>query len=142
MNLETFNVENLPNQKDRKPYIGVNQASGTLRFNPEAVEKMKLKADNMIWLHHDKENPGDWYLEVVKEKGFVLRKKSVTGPHGLVTQSCKLVRKIFDTIGYTGKSGHIGIGAEPVKEDKKTLWPLITAKLINPAPIITAADKN
>jgi len=135
MKLETFNTENVQNQRSGTPMIGVNHLSGTIRFNPAAVEKIGLVKDMMIFLHHDKDNPGDWYLEIVKEKGFLLRKKSITGEKGLVTQSCKLVRKIFETVKYNGKSGNIGIGAEPLKVDKLKLWPLITAKLINLSPI-------
>lgn len=129
MRLATFNISNLPNMRVQKPNIGVNQKSGTVRINGAAVDRMKLKENMQVQFHHDEDNAGDWYLEIVKDNGFLLRKKSVTGEHGLVTQSCALVRKIFDSINFEGISGQILIGAEPVKDGDKKLWPLITSSL-------------
>ena len=129
MKLTTFNTTNIPNARKQTANIGVNQKSGTLRINGAAVERMKLKENMQVQFHHDDENKGDWYLEIVKHDGFLLRKKTVTGEHGLVTQSCALVRKIFESIKFEGASGQILIAAEPVKDGDKKLWPLITSSL-------------
>ena len=134
MKLETFNPEKLPNMKTSIPLILMSSTSGTINFNVSACEKLGLKQDMQIQLLHDAENPGDWYLEIVKENGFLLREKKIPNPaikSSVLTQSTKLVRKIFETVEYLGTSGHVTIATDPIKADKKTLWPLITAKLIN-----------
>ena len=129
MQLTTFNTKNIPNARKQTANIGVNQKSGTLRINGAAVERMKLKENMQVQFHHDDESKGDWYLEIVKQDGFLLRKKSVAGEHGLVTQSCAQVRKIFESIDFEGISGQILIAAEPVKDGDNKLWPLITSSL-------------
>ena len=131
MKLKTYNPEELPSARLTTPVIGLSSKSGTFRFNPTAVEKLGLKANNQIMIHQDEENPADWYLEIVKEKGFLARKKKTTGEFGLLIQSCPLVRKIFDSVDCKKISGSILIGSEPIKFEKRTLWPLITAKLVN-----------
>ena len=75
MKLETFNPEKLPNMKTSIPLILMSSTSGTINFNVSACEKLGLKQDMQIQLLHDAENPGDWYLEIVKENGFLLREK-------------------------------------------------------------------
>ena len=131
MKLKTFSPENLPNSRSLKPVIGLNQKSGTLRFNSAFVEKLGLKPDSMVQYHQDEDEPSDWYIEIVKKDGFILREKSgQTGAGGLVMQSTALVRKIFDSISFIGLAGNISAG-EQVQVAGKKLWPLITIALVN-----------
>jgi hypothetical protein len=131
MKLKTFSPENLPSARNLKPAIGLNHKSGTLRFNSAFVEKLGIKPDCLVQYHQDEEEPSDWYIEIVKKDGFVLREKSgQTGAGGLVMQSTALVRRIFDSIAYTGLAGNISAG-DPVQHSGKKLWPLITVALVN-----------
>ena len=129
MKLKSFSPENLPNQRVSKPQIGLNQTNGTVRFNKAVVEQIAIDDKDQVKFHQDEEEPGDWYVEVVKENGFPLRSKSsATGEGGLVLQSTALVRKIFDSINYNFVSGNVTVG-EPVKNNKQLLFPLITSQL-------------
>jgi hypothetical protein len=132
MKLKTFNILNVPNQRRQSAaMIGCNKKSGTFRFNEAAVLKMGLKNHNLIDFHQDEDDTEAWYLEVVKKDGFVLRFKNSVSPKGLVTQSSIMARTIFESVKCTKASGHIKIGAEAIKFEKRILWPLITASLVN-----------
>lgn len=131
MNLKTFTPENTPSLRGstKQPLIGVSQKSGVFRINMVAKDLMKLKNGQHVFFHQDEDNAADWYLEVVKSGGFDLREKENLTPGGLYLQSAAIAQKIFQSVECTDKSGHILIAKEPVVQDKKTLWPLITAKL-------------
>ncbi len=134
MKLKTFDTDNIQSTKgsSKKPLIGVNSKSGTIRINATAVDLTGLKKGQFVKFHQDEKKEDDWYLEVVKEKnGFLLREKESITPKGLITQSTGLVRKIYDSVAYIGASGHLQVGTEAVKFEGRTLWPLITGLLRN-----------
>ena len=81
-------------------------------------------------LLQDEDDPENWYLQVVKSDGFVLREKQSGNYKNLVFASTALVRLVFESVAYEGKSGRVLIG-EPIKHGKATLHTLITLKLRN-----------
>ncbi len=132
MNLQTFNPENLPSVKgsSKRPLIGFSAKAGTFRINRTAVEKIKLKSDDCIVVHQNADEISEWYLEVVKVGGFILRQKPNITPGGLIFQSIPLARKIMDSVKCINISGHLQVAPEAVKNGKQVLWPLFTGKLI------------
>jgi len=132
MKLETFNADNLRNKRVFIPQISISTKTGSINFNAGATEKLNLKVGDQIQLLHDQEQPGDWYVEIVKKDGFVLRgKKNPNGTFNcLITQSCKLAKKIFESVDCKKASGQIGIAEKAIQFEKRTMWPLITAKLL------------
>lgn len=132
MNLKTFNPQNIPNRRQMTACIGINIKNGSLRFNREAYLRMKLSNEMQIQFLHDEDDIGQWYLEIVKKDGFKLRKGNIISKnHSLIFQSCSLVKEIFDSVNFIGISGYILIAPEPIQINKKILYPLITAKLLN-----------
>lgn len=131
MNLKTFTPDSIPSLRGstKQPLIGINQKAGGFRINIVAKELMKLKAGQHIIFHQDDDTPADWYIEVVKTGGFDLRERETITPGGLYMQSAGMAQKIFQSVECTHRSGHILVAKEPVVKDKRTLWPLITAKL-------------
>lgn len=130
MKLKTFNLTNTPSVgRTQLPQIGVNIKSGLIRINKAACELMQLEGTHQIAFLQDEAEPGDWYLEIVKKDGFPVRGK-INQP-GLFAQSTTIVRNIFDSMSYIKLSGIIRIAKEPVKLDKRLLWPLLTTNLKN-----------
>jgi len=128
MKLNIFTPDNTNSYSRRRgPAISIN-VKGSIRINPAGLELIGATDKHAIVLHQDGTTPEDWYLEVVKSGGFPLRSNMGTAG-GLITNSAGLVKKIFASVGFDGKSGVAGIAPEPVKFEGKKLWPLITARL-------------
>lgn len=133
MKLQTFNTKNCQSSSGRqsKPSIGLNTKNGVFRLNKSACELIGLKEKHSITFHHDEESEGDWYLEIVKEDGFELRPQNKTINNVLVFNSSTLARKIAESVAFEKETGTIYLPKSPVKHDKRTLWPLLTASLRN-----------
>lgn len=130
MKLKTFNLSNTPSAgRTQLPQIGVNIKSGLIRINKAACELTKLAAADQLVFLQDEDEPGDWYLEIVKKDGFPLRVKE--NQPGMFSQSVSIVRNIYVSMEYKKLSGIIRIAKEPVKLDKRLLWPLLTTNLKN-----------
>ena len=130
MKLKTFNTTNVQSLgRTQSPFFQVNSSTGLFNINKTAAELIGLKDNSQIQFHQSEDDPADWYVEVVKTDGFVVRYKENVGK-GFLFNSTKLCRLILDSIAYTGNSGRIYIG-ESVKNGKQILFTLITAKLIN-----------
>jgi hypothetical protein len=133
MKLKSYDAVNLPNARTTAPKIGINCKSGAIRFNQIACDQIGLQPGQLVKFHNDEAEPMDWYLEIVKKDGFVIREKSKSAlaEGGLIIQSTSLTRLIFDSVAFEGNSGSITVGKESVDFEKRKLWPLITAALKN-----------
>lgn len=130
MKLKSFNAETCVNKRATgKSSIGINVKCGLFRINHEACNKLGIGEGSQISLHQDEETPADWYLLASDPKGFEVRSNKSVGK-GVVFNKTSLAREIAESVSFDGKSGQILIGAEPIKHDKKTYWPLITTSLI------------
>jgi hypothetical protein len=133
MKFQTFNTKNCQSTVGRqtKPFIGINTKNGVFRINKSACELIGLSAKHSITFHHDEENEGDWYIEIVKEDGFELRQQSKDIANVLIFNSSTLARKIAESVAFEKETGTIYLPKTPVKHEKRTLWPLLTASLRN-----------
>jgi hypothetical protein len=77
MKLKVFNTTNITSisNRDKKPFIQVNNKVGIFNINNSAADLLDLKDGDMVQLLQDEENPEDWFIEKVKEDGFVVRDK-------------------------------------------------------------------
>jgi hypothetical protein len=129
MKLKTFNTTNVTSNRSFSPSIGVNSKTGLFNINPSACEKIGLKEGTCVQFHQDEDDPENWYLEIVKDNGFTLRKnENIT--KGTFLNCSYIARKIFDSVGYIEMSGRLKIG-ETVTIGKRDLVTLITAGLRN-----------
>jgi hypothetical protein len=129
MNLKTFNATNVASIREMRPFIGLNQKTGLFNFNRAACDMIGLQDGDQIQFHQDADNEETWYLEVVTDSGFILRKKdNVTS--GLLFNNTQMVRKIFQSMAYVENGGRILIG-EVIENKKQKLITLVTASLKN-----------
>jgi hypothetical protein len=134
MKLKEFNAENTTTLRgagvNATPKIGLNTKVGLFNFNKPACELMGLKKGDQIIIHQDEEDPENWFLEKVKQKGFTLRdKENVT--KGLLFNNTTLARAIGASVSFTGQSGRILIAGKPTEFEKRKLWGLLTSSLKN-----------
>lgn len=129
MNLRTICPDTIP-AKARKmhAFIGISK-SGVIRINKAAVEKLGLTPKDQIVFHQDESSAQDWYVEKVKQGGFVLAANNGQVPGGYTIQNSYLVNLILDSCN--ANAGRILIG-EPVTIEKKKMVTLITASLNDP----------
>lgn len=130
MKLKAFNSETCVSVRTRttKASIGINTKTGFCRINKIFCEKVGIKNGDKISFHQDEEAKEDWFLLVNDPMGFEVReRKTISG--GLVFGNTTLVRKITESVAFEGLSGQVLLASEPIIEDEKKYWPLITASL-------------
>jgi hypothetical protein len=132
MKLKEFNTETCVTTRAHTgvPCIGVNVKAGLFRLNPEAQQLVNLKDGDQVVFLQDEEDPANWYLEKVKEKGFVLRMKETSGK-GLVFNNRAVAKEIAESVSFTGHSGKCLIAGEATEFKKRQLWGVITGTLLN-----------
>jgi hypothetical protein len=133
MKLKEFNVENTVSERYtpvQVPALGINVKSGLFRLNKAAAELIGAKVDELVVLHQDEEEPTDWYIEKVKEKGFKLRFKDNVGS-GLFFNSAPLAKAIADSVEFNGKGGKVLVAGKPTDFQKRKLFGLLTGGLKN-----------
>lgn len=130
MKLKEFNTETCvtPRIYNGVPCININVKVGLFRLNPEAQKLVNLQDGDQIVFLQDEEDPANWYLEKVKEKGFVLRMKETSGK-GLVFNNIAVGRQIADSVAFTGNSGKCLIAGEATEFKKRQLWGVLTGTL-------------
>lgn len=131
MNLKTYNAENCRASRSNRPVIGINVKSGVFSINREAADLMGLKSGDKVEIHQDQDNEGDWYLAKSNGVGFPVRMPKDDAARVLVFNNTRLCRAIADSVVYTGRSGKLLVGTDPVTYEKVKYWPLITANLKN-----------
>jgi hypothetical protein len=131
MKLKEFNADNCASAPGGKsPTVALNTKTGLFRINKEACVLMDLSANDQIKFHQDEEEEGDWYIEKVKEGGFVLREKE-TITKGLIFCSSHLAKKIAESVSFSGQSGNCLVAGKPTEFQKRKLFGLLTATLRN-----------
>jgi len=123
MKLLEFNAENCPPQREGKPSLQVNQKTGLFTFNKFAIEGLKLKPGQLVVIHQDEEDAANFYVEIVKERGFLLKDKKAASPC-MSFSSTLLARKIGDAFEETG-SYTFNISVQPTAFGKRTLYGLL-----------------
>ena len=79
--------------------------------------------------HQDEDNEEDWYIEVVKEKGFPVRHKE--GTDYLSLNKVAVCKQIYDSLAYEKQCGKCLIAGVPMMQDKRKLWAILTTSLKN-----------
>ncbi len=123
MKLIEFNAENCPSAREGKPMLHVSHTTGIFSFNRYAIEELKLKVGIMVVLHQDEKEAENFYLEIVKEKGFPLRNKKGASP-AVSFSSIVIARKIGDAFDAAG-SCSFNIAIEPTMFEKRKLHGLL-----------------
>jgi hypothetical protein len=129
MKLKVFNTTNVLQVRTTQPFIHCNKSTGLICINKEAAAKLKLKPGDQVQFLQDESEEETWFLEKVAKDGFEVRSTKNTSPALMFNSSC-LVRKIFESVAFEGKSGRLKIGEE-VAFQKRSLITLITAGLRN-----------
>ena len=130
MKLKTFNTTNVTSIRETAPFMHCNKTTGLFNINRTACQALGLKAGNQIQFHQSEDEESDWYCEVVAKDGFVVRESQKTNAGALIFNSTFIIKKIFESVAFTGKSGRLLIGEE-IRHGKQILFTLITGKLRN-----------
>lgn len=124
MKLKEFNTENTVTTRNGVASIGVNTKTGLFNLNKQAKELTGLKNGDQIVLLQDEDDPGCWYLQKVKDKGFEIREKgNVTA--GLLFNNTALSRALAEGLGKTETAFKVLIAGKATVVEKKTLWGLL-----------------
>jgi hypothetical protein len=129
MKLKEFNAEDFPNTRTTAPAFSIDTKVGCNRLNREACELIGLKAGDKIKFLQDEEEEGDWYIEKVKEGGFVLR--TTKNATSLCFNSTPMAKKIADSVVFEGRSGRCLIAGQPTELNKRKLFGILTNSLKN-----------
>jgi hypothetical protein len=133
MNLKEFNIENCKPSRGLKtsPPAAVSMSTdkGLFILNKEAVALIGLSDKIMVVVHQDEDNPEDWYLELVKEKGFLIRVCRKWSQCKF--NNVKVARKIAESVGFKGKTGRMLIAGQPTEIGNRTLWGILAINLKN-----------
>lgn len=133
MKLKEFNSENTVNVRGGGkliPAIGINLKVGLFNISKAACELIDLKNNDQVVIHQDQEDKGNWYIEKVKAKGFIVRnKEAITS--GVLFNNTTLARAIGESVDFKGKSGKALIAGQPTMQDKRKLWGLILSGFTN-----------
>jgi hypothetical protein len=132
MKLKEFNSENtitVRGGRSTTPKIGLSTKTGLFNFNRSACQLIDLKPGEQIVILQDEEDTENWFLEKVKQKGFVLREKG--NFKGLLFNNTTLARAIADSVSFKEQSGRILIAGKSTVFEKRKLWGLLTASLRN-----------
>jgi hypothetical protein len=133
MKLKTHNPDSLPQGiYPKAPTISINAKKGQINFGVQAIRDMGLKTLDQVVFHQDETKPQDWYIEkVVCTSGYPLRYNSPKG-NILSFGNRFLVHKILKSCNCSDLEGShkLRIGSS-VEHDGMTLWPIITAPIVN-----------
>lgn len=132
MKLKEFTPGNCPTSRSYSgtPTIGINVKTGLFRVSSVAKDIIGLKDGDQVILHQDDEDPINWYIEKVKDGGFILRQKESTG-QALLFNNSTLAKHIAASVEFTGKSGKVIVAGEPTLFQKRKLFGLLTSYLVN-----------
>jgi hypothetical protein len=109
--------------------LRLDTKTGRFLFNKTASELMGLKDKCKIVILQDENEPEDWYLEVVKDRGFVISSRDRQSES--VFNNTVIARKIAESVGYNGRNGRMLIAGQPTIIGDRTLWGILTINLKN-----------
>lgn len=97
MKLTHFNLETLPKNSNRSAAAKVSFGkAGTIHFNHNACELMKIKAGDKITFSQNAESPEDWYFFLDKVNGYEMR--SGYDKKGCLFNHAELIRKFNEAL--------------------------------------------
>jgi hypothetical protein len=127
MNLKIF-TEKECRVITREPSIRIT-TGGVLMINTAAMKQMQLVAGNRIAMAQDAENPRDWYIYRNADGLEIKVKNGKQQSWGI--QSSFLCNEILKSLGFEkGKTCGFKLAPAPTELDGKTLWALITSKIL------------
>jgi hypothetical protein len=127
MNLKIF-TEKECRVITREPSVRIT-TGGVIVINTAAMKQMQLAAGNRISMAQDDENPKDWYIFRHADGLEVKAKNGDQKSFGI--QSSFLCNEILKSLGLEkGKTCGFKLAPAPTEIDGKTLWALITSKIL------------
>lgn len=127
MKLKTFNIKTAPASRAKAASVRINAKAGLFNFSKDAFDLMVLKPGDQIQVHQDESAPDCFYLEQVKEDGFVLREKTGAGAAsgGGIFNSTTVAREIQSAHAIPENAFKMLIAGKPTEEAKRKLWGLL-----------------
>lgn len=132
MNLKEYNHKNCEPQRGRKDIpasISMSTEKGLFTFNKPAAELINVCEKDKVVVYQDEEEPENWYIEVVKDRGFPVRYNKRWENYKF--NNVKVARKIAESVCFSGKTGRMLIAKQPTKIGDRTLWGILTISLNN-----------
>lgn len=130
MNLKEYNPINskpVATPRAHPASLRIDTKTGRFIFNKTASELIGLKDKCQIVILQDEQEPEDWYLEIVKVSGFVIRNRERQSEY--VFNNTVIARMIADSVGYTARNGRMLIAGKPTKIGDRLLWGILTINL-------------
>lgn len=112
-------------ESNRIPRIGYSKTSGQIRFNLGACTLIGLVAGDLVKFFEDENSKGDWYLEKVKEGGFVLTEINQRSK-GLQLCSKALGWSFYESVAAGKPNGKMSINPASIYHESRQLWALNT----------------
>ena len=107
MNLVKIESEKI---KNGECFIRVNK-TGVFAISTELRRRLNLNTNDQVAIYQDQDEPKDWYLKI--EEGLICRKGN--NPYtSIIFNSASIAKKIFESIGFEGKSLVIPVSHEPI----------------------------
>jgi hypothetical protein len=129
MKLKEFNTENCCKMgRTTIPSINIDTKVGTVRLNKSASALMGISNADQVKFHQDEDEPGDWYIEKVKNGGFEVRE---VANGAMVFNNTAICKKIAESVEFSGRSGKCLVAGKPTELKGRTLWGVITRTLNN-----------
>lgn len=132
MNLKEYNPNNctVAGGPCRYPAsISLDSERGLFVINRSAAALMELEDKDRIVIHQDEEDPENWYLEIVADRGFVIRLSKTWANYKF--NNIVLARKISESVGFKGRTGKMLIAGKPTKIGRRVLWGILAIGLKN-----------
>lgn len=129
MKLKEFDRQNSALKRQPAPaFIGISAKRGIFSINKKAVNMLGIIAGDRLSLQQDQEDPENWYIEIGKKTGFILRANGGLDSV-LVFTSIAIARQIFSSVGFNGSYGRVLLAGQPTLIGKRTLHGLIVSRL-------------
>jgi hypothetical protein len=137
MKRKVWNKANVPQTKSTGSWIRIHPKSGGITFSNDLATALKLSSNGVNFIQ-DEERPGDWYIEVSKDKdAFEVRsKKANEHDKAFIIQSTALARTILSSIGIDMVSTRFMVATEAIE---RNTYAIITKSAVSARPKLKAA---
>jgi L-cysteine desulfidase len=127
MNLKEFNPQNssFDRSSDSTPRIGINRKVGLFRFNEAACKLIGIEDNDQVKILQDLDDKTNWYVEKVKQDGFVVRHKEKVG-NGCLFNSTKIANEYFNSLEIVGDSIKVLVAGKPTDFNKRKLFGMLS----------------
>jgi hypothetical protein len=135
MKLKEFNRENTMSRTGGGtqilPRVSINFKNGLFRFSKTSIQHLGLSSNQQWKAFQDQDNEEDWYIEQVKDGGFIIVEREKKNGTVLGFSCSVLARKIADSVSYKEETGRLLIATHPVVLGERKLWKIDTNLLRN-----------